>query len=207
MKEMFSFSSEIIFKSMIGELTDISLEDDVVFVNDRKIKGTFIVDGKYKMTEASQVEETFYQEIPIEVDLDEKYDCSGAKINVSDFYYEIINEEILKVHIDMTIDELVVKKEPIVELLTEDDVKVIETLEEEKLVETREVVEIDSIFNELNNADETYSTYSVYIIRENDNVETVLSKYNITREELACYNDLEDIKLGSKLIIPSMKNG
>ncbi len=176
MKEMFSFSSEIVFKSMIGELTDISLEDNITFVDDKKIKGVFIVDGKYKMTEASQLEDTFYQEIPIEVIIDDKYDCDKAKITISDFYYEIINEEILKVHIDMVVDELTIKKEePIVELLTKADVKVIETLEEQPLVETREVVEMESIFNELNNADESYSTYSVYIIRENDNIEMVLN--------------------------------
>ena len=36
--------------------------------------------------------------------------------------------------------------------------------------------------------------------------EEVLNKYNITREELALYNNLDDLKIGSKLIIPTSIN-
>ena len=50
------------------------------------------------------------------------------------------------------------------------------------------------------------TTYQVYIIRENDTIETVLNKYNITRETLNLYNDLTELKLGDKLIIPQVND-
>ena len=62
---------------------------------------------------------------------------------------------------------------------------------------------MDSIFSAFANTEETYSTYSVYILREDDNLEEVIAKYNTNREVLSEYNDLDNLKVGSKLIIPT----
>ena len=62
---------------------------------------------------------------------------------------------------------------------------------------------MDSIFESFANTEETYSTYSVYILREDDNLEEVIAKYNTNREVLSEYNDLDNLKVGSKLIIPT----
>ena len=61
----------------------------------------------------------------------------------------------------------------------------------------------NSIFSAFANTEETYSTYSVYILREDDNLEEVIAKYNTNREVLSEYNDLDNLKVGSKLIIPT----
>jgi len=50
---------------------------------------------------------------------------------------------------------------------------------------------------------DTFSTYKVYIVREGDIIEGIMEKYGITRELLEKYNDLSEIKIGDKLIIPS----
>ena len=50
---------------------------------------------------------------------------------------------------------------------------------------------------------DTYLTYKVYIYKEDDTIEKVLSKYKITKDQLSDYNNLEDIIPGSKLVIPS----
>ena len=47
-----------------------------------------------------------------------------------------------------------------------------------------------------------YTTYRVYILREDDHLETVMQKYGVTREQLEEYNQLGDLKIGDKLIIP-----
>ena len=62
--------------------------------------------------------------------------------------------------------------------------------------------DINEILNDINNDNEIYSTYCVYIVREGDTIESILSKYSITHEILGEYNDLSEIKLGDKLIIP-----
>ncbi len=61
---------------------------------------------------------------------------------------------------------------------------------------------INSLFMSLTDEDETFSTYLVYIMRKNDSIEKVLETYDVTREELASYNDLDALEVGSKLIIP-----
>lgn len=48
-----------------------------------------------------------------------------------------------------------------------------------------------------------FITYRIYILREEDNVDTVLSKYNVTREILEQYNNLSELKIGDKVIIPT----
>lgn len=52
--------------------------------------------------------------------------------------------------------------------------------------------------------EEVYTTYKVYIVRDGDTVENILEKYQITRELLGEYNDLENIKIGDKLVIPNV---
>ncbi|MBQ7136577.1 MAG: LysM peptidoglycan-binding domain-containing protein [Bacilli bacterium] len=60
-----------------------------------------------------------------------------------------------------------------------------------------------SIFTAFKDTDETFSTYSIYIIREGDNLDTILNKYNTTKDILMEYNDLSDIRIGTKIIVPS----
>lgn len=49
---------------------------------------------------------------------------------------------------------------------------------------------------------ETYTTYYVYIVKEEDTIDKILVKYGITKEELEAYNDIADIKPGDKIIVP-----
>ena len=53
------------------------------------------------------------------------------------------------------------------------------------------------------NGNESYETYSICIIREGDTIESILEKYSVTKEELEEYNDLSELRMGMKLIIPS----
>ena len=63
--------------------------------------------------------------------------------------------------------------------------------------------DIPSIFSAFKDTDETFSTYCIYIIREGDSLDTVINKYKTTIDILAEYNDLSDIRIGTKIIIPS----
>ena len=62
-----------------------------------------------------------------------------------------------------------------------------------------------NLFENIDNSD-TYVTYYVYIVKEEDNLDKILSKYNVTKEDIAHYNNLENINPGTKLIIPSYNN-
>ena len=62
------------------------------------------------MTAASQIENKFSYKIPVDIEVDSKYDLSNLAIDIDDFTYEIINEEILKVNIDLLLDKLEIKE-------------------------------------------------------------------------------------------------
>ena len=67
--------------------------------------------------------------------------------------------------------------------------------------ERKEFSEVD-IFNSFEDT-ENFSTYRVYIVREGDMIDSIIEKYNTNKELLEKYNDLKEIKIGDKLIIPS----
>lgn len=75
---------------------------------------------------------------------------------------------------------------------------------DEKIVDV-EVKPKKPIFETFDPKNETYVTYNVHIVREEDNVETICLKYGVTKEELSYYNDISMIKLGDKLIVPTYK--
>ena len=61
---------------------------------------------------------------------------------------------------------------------------------------------LPNIFNNISES-ETYKSYTVYIVRENDTLESILNKYSTSKELLEPYNNLEELKIGDKIIIPN----
>lgn len=289
MHEIVSFTKDIEFKTMINKITSISLEHTLMLSGSDSIKGDFIVSGTYKMTAASQLENDFSYKIPVDIVMDDKYDLTNLVIDIDDFTYEVVDEEILRVNIDLLLDKLELKKVEeakedekekeednlvtLDDLFMESDTKEklelddldshsekeitdkadaiikdekaseenrdseekmtlndVESVENEKEVQSIAVNSVDtenikkektilvknesddmktdgaSLFSSFDSSTETYSTYSIYIVRENDSIENIMTKYNTTREQLEEYNDLSDMKIGSKIIIPSNKD-
>lgn len=274
-KQIIPFRKEIEFKTMITKITGISLEHTLALKDEYTIGGDFIVSGTYKMTEASQIEEEFSYKVPVEINIDNKYDTKDITLDIDDFIYEVVDEEKLDLKIDLCIDNLIEKPVEIVDDFEsfesislkdeeiEEDLKdlagarnddienlFLETSKKEDLSISEdllqpindiqeEVVEleqynnepnlqakqidlqptqqpqinlnntpggVESIFSAFSNTDETFSTYCVYIVRENDTVDSIISKYKTTRELLAEYNNLKEIRIGSKIIIPNYQD-
>ncbi len=245
MKQIIPFVNDVSFDSKLSEITSIALEHNLQMENSDSIVGIFTVSGKYKINEISVNEEIFEKEIPFDITLDDKYDASKVKIDIDDFYYEIINEELLRVHIDVIIDNLVYFKEEkkdeeerciededindIIPLdknmnekesdnmsfnttLEEKEDKIIEDLKEDIKEESKDDIrddikenikdEIKEISSNILIDQEEYVTYKVHIIRNDETIDTLIEKYNITKEELEKYNSLDNITMGSKIIIP-----
>ena len=262
MKQIVTLEKEIAFKTMVGEISSISLEPDLSFINDSEIEGNLIISGTYKMTEASTIEEEFSYKVPVEIMLTTALEEETRKVDINNFTYAIVNEEALSITVELLIEGLekieveeeevekvIEPKEEVsdsvreikdktiiengavedntkeeIEVLTTDEEKEEPVSLEEKLPSLEEVPVMkeeekvtepamkedtsnkqvmDSIFSAFANTEETYSTYSVYILREDDNLEEVIAKYNTNREVLSEYNDLDNLKVGSKLIIPT----
>lgn len=274
MKKLVPFTKEIEFKTMISKVTSISLEHTLRVEKDNLISGYFILEGTYKMTQASQIDEEFSYKIPVDIELDEKYDTSNITLDIDDFTYEVIDEEKMRLNITLCIDnieekEVVLPVEDVIEdfdaleledknssnreskndgvlddlfldtskkvPLEFDSKKEIEeeseqnntdnsTINNENIETSNELIyednasnntnndtnkpqmvnnNVSSIFSSFKDNIETYKTYSVYIMKEEDTIDVVLQKYGVTREELEEYNDMSDIKTGSKIIVPS----
>ena len=207
MKKIIPFKKDIIFKTNLKEITSISLENTLKVDNDL-VCGNFIISGEYKITESSLNTELFSYELPFEVAFDSKYDLTNALIDIDDFYYEIVNDSVLNVHIDVSVDKIeenieedfIMNKEEIIEDISDN-------IENERCVE-EEIVEDDkiSLFDNID-IDDTYNTYKVYIVRENDTLESIIERYSVDKDTLEIYNNLSEIKLGDKIIIPITYEG
>ena len=77
-------------------------------------------------------------------------------------------------------------------------------VEEEVNEEDRDDSEV-KLFN-IDDNSETFGTFIVYMVRQNETINTIISKYNTSLEEIEKYNDLKELSVGSKLIIPLLKN-
>ena len=138
MKKKVSFTKDLEFPTMIGEITEITLEDNLKFIDSNNIEGSFFISGKYKMTEASRLEEDFSFNLPVEISILEKCELDTCKLSIENFNYEIIDDDILRSNIDVLIEgrELIEEKEPVI---AEDREEKIEQEEQEvKSIDTKE---------------------------------------------------------------------
>lgn len=343
MKKIISFEKKIDFPSMIGEVTAISLDHTLKFIDESNVEGEFCISGNYKLTEASRIEEHFDYKIPADIVLGEKLDLETTKVEIDDFYYEIEDDDRMICYIDVklegveqvdipeeetsnisvnesieeepfpTIEPLEVREEtvPIIQEIPneesnnqidnviinikeqeadnekefetvtpiiindeenkeeiapiEEETKKIEEVIEDELssdslrecdgdyaydnemiprdeeftsIKTKEKEQVEqetmkeelkqeitkeelkqeiaittdendeegqsvgSLFSALKDSDDTFATYSVYILRQEETVTSIVEKYKTTKEELESYNDLSNLTIGSKIIIP-----
>lgn len=209
MKKLIPFQKDLNFDKKIYEISSISLEHTLKPKENNQISGEFIISGTYKLTEASMNLDPFEYKLPFNISIDNKYDTKNIEVDINDFYYEFTNNEILSVNIEVVIDGLEEKeekempKETQIEETKEKPHEEREIINEENITETKK--ETKSIFENLDK-NERYAVYKVHIVTENDTIDNIMQKYQITKEELENYNDLNDMQIGSKLIIQGHEN-
>lgn len=233
MKQIVPFIKNIEFKTNIEEVTCISLDYTLKSTLDNIISGEFDLYLEYKENDISVIAEKYESKIPFDIDLDEKYSLDKVKVEIDDFYYEI-EDNIIILHIDLLVNDLELVEEKLDDVIVKHEERLelseIEKTDEEELkeeLEEREDIEITDLFKEdevvipvevkekpkntknifetFDPANETYVTYNVHIVREDDNVDSICLKYAVSKEDLANYNDLKEIKMGDKLIVPTYK--
>lgn len=208
MKKIVPFKKEISFKTNLSEITSISLDHELE-LDGYTIKGNLFISGSYKMNDVSVNVEEFKYNIPVNIEMNNNYILDDIKMDIEDFYYEIIDNNILSVDIEVSIDNL--KEAPMEEekhpiIIEEEMVPVdFEVTNLEDVEESRvDATDVKSLFNNFDDSNETFSTYKICIVKETDTVESIVLNYGITKELLSEYNDISDIKIGDKLIIPSV---
>lgn len=251
MKQIIPFKKDLPFKTKVSDITSISLERKIEILDGGIVTGTFYITGDYKMNEGSINRERFSFDLPFDITLDPRYDVNSVKADIEDFYYDVINEDTLKVNIDLYIEaeylpdtsldnnilteedksdnemnDVQKEDEPVEEdrnimMESKSDSKNYGNIEIEKDKEvTSEKINNDDatmndsdierndvddfandLFSNLDNT-ETYTTYYVYIVKEEDTIDKIISLYGVTKEDIENYNDITNIKPGDKVIIP-----
>lgn len=138
-------------------------------------------------------------------ELKQKNEEEQKEIEVS----ELLNEDRKTIEIEETKKDIVEN-----ELNTETKLEIKET--EPKLnidikpeneimkskTEEREKIKTDEIINNVGKIDDAYVTYKVYTINSNETLESIVIKYHTTIDELKEYNDLNNLSINDKIIIP-----
>ena len=213
MKIILPFKKDVLLKDNVYEITSISLENQLS-INEYLLQGTLYVTGEYRVSEVSNTVLPFNLELPVSISLDDNYDTSNAKCDIDDFYYEIIDNQKISISVDISVDRLKqreisdnkrninVIEDRCIDIDDDIDDKVVENSKVDN--DKKEVKEnsINSLFDNLDN-NENYKSYLIYIIRENDTLDNILEKYNVDIDIIKEYNDISDIKVGDKIIIPS----
>ena len=222
MKQVIPFYKEIVFKNKIANLTSISLEHNEKVV-DGEVSGEFIVYGDYKVHNDTTEKEEFKYKLPFTALLPDDIDLSTVKVDITDFKYDQIDEDVLRIDIDFSIEgdtlECLDEREIVEEDTINEEIDEILGIKEE--VETLELpvesmeeevqVREDTINEEIQVIEKTeekietmeeYVTYHVHVVGSNDSVENIMKLYNTNLDMLNQYNDIKELKIGDKVIIP-----
>jgi len=224
MTQNIPFKKDVLFKTKVAEIEKIHLSEKIINRGPGIVSGEFNLTGTYKMHMASRLSEEFEFSMPFDIALDDRHDHEAIALRITNFRYEIIDNEILRAFIDVELDGLI--EEPnheVVNIETEAEERVEAAIpefeEEPNIIVENEVninietpesdeeehnitAEVNTIFNNLTETDETYSTYNVYTMGESDSLENVIAKYQTDIDTLARYNQIDQVRAGDKLIFP-----
>ena len=194
------------------------------------IEGNFIVSGEFRSHEVSINKEAFLYKLPFSVDVTDKIVKESVDFEITDFTYEILGDNLLKVNIEfmVTADEIEEIKEE--NEMVEEEEREEESQEKEEVREA-EIEEIHQMFLEEPQEKETteemedtrldqqseelildtagtteseYVTYHIHIVSEEDTLESIVAMYQTDSDTLKRYNGVDTIAVGDKLLIPCL---
>ena len=229
MNQKIEFKKDCMLKTYVSSITDISLTHDYKILDDT-IEGYFDVTGSYKVTMSSVETESFMFTIPFTIALSSLIDKDTIDLKLSDFNYSVEKDVLhLKMFLDMDYQEIEIKEDTedneeidnmindLIDKESTTDIKspsefhnevmldnVIDSKEEVSTKEKVSEKNFNTIFNEVKESN--FSKYKVYIMRSEDTLESILVKYKVTLDEIKEYNDIDNINIGSKIVIPYNKN-
>lgn len=194
----------------VEEITVEEVEEDKIEVleeNEKKEEKELFEISEEKEREEKEVEEK-QEEVPNQEDNDFR-ECDG---DIKEEEEKIIEEKIEEKVVPERVEEEVAEVEEDNKVVEESiEINNVVTKEEKEEVNKEEVTmeekqesnNMSSLFQAFETSEETFTTYSVYIVRKEDSIEKIMDTYKISRESLSEYNDLSEIEIGSKIIIPT----
>ena len=224
MKSIVPYTKDIAFDTKISEICSISLEHELT-IGEAEIEGQFIVTGEYKTHEVSVNKEPFSYKLPFTLEVTENIVKESIDFEITDFTYELVDDSTLRVNIEFSVsaEEKEEETEEIPEETEEDTEK--ESLRESVMEEINELfpeveeseekqVEVEDeedrldenseniILDAMQEKESEVATYHIHIVNTNDSIESICAVYNTDEATLKEYNNIENIQVGDKIIIP-----
>jgi len=215
MKQVIPFEYVVNFKTELASITSISLEHEEQ-IKKGEVSGNFIIYGNYKEHTDTTEEELFKYRIPFTTIIPDNISLDTVIVDIENFTYNIESEKTLKVNIDYLVsgeemiivdneeknrnDEETVKFDDLPKIIEEARIENKEEKSDEDMIIRNEQVE------EINKIEEEYITYHIHIVSENETVEDMIKKYETTIDNVRNYNDITNIKVGDKILIPELLN-
>ncbi len=218
MKSIVPYTKDIAFDTKIAEICSISLEHELT-IGDAEIEGQFIVTGEYKTHEVSVNKEPFSYKLPFTLEVTENIIKESIDFEITDFTYELVDDSTLRVNIEFSVSAE--EKEEEIEEVEEDTEKEslresvmeeinelfpeVEEPEEEQVEDTEERLDENSeaiILDAMQEKESEVATYHIHIVNNNDSIESICAIYNTDEATLKEYNNIENIQIGDKIIIP-----
>ncbi len=201
MNRTYTLDKEFIFPTTIYEITSISIDHNYDIV-ENTLEGTLNVSGDYRIHEISINKEDFSFKIPINEPLESNINLDTVEFDITDFTYELVNNDELHVHITYVISGeqnlIEFDSEPkLDEFLNNNDVEVVD-LTEDRVEDNK--IEEDIIKNI--KTEDAFVKYHVHTVTMNDSLESICQKYKVNLNTLKKYNTFDNLELNMKLLIP-----
>ena len=197
MNNIIPFEKELDFHSKVSEIISISLEREYE-IRDEEISGNLIVTGDYKSHEVSTNVIPFSFKIPFEIAITDNIDKETISLEISDFSYDMKDDSKIIVHVELMLvasekEEIIERGEPFFIPVEEDDNQE-DNIEENVIVDSEDNNEVDN---------GEYVSYKVHVVNKGESIESICSIYHVDKLLLEEYNDLNNVDVGMKIIIPS----
>ena len=163
------------------ELVEIEEDKEI----SEEIKPDLVIDSR-----SNSEEEIEKEEVKDEIKQEEKIDNDEEEIDRFNIFENMLKKEDTTMNNDSS------------DLFLQKDENIVKVNKSEDFIDN----EMNSIFNNFSEKDEKFVSYYVHIVRENDNIDTICLKYGVSVEKIKEYNNIDQIALGSKIIIPYIVN-
>ena len=174
MQSIVPYTKEIQFKSKIFEICSISLEHEINS-SDTEITGNFIISGDYKSHEVSVNKEAFNYKLPFHLEVTDTIDKNSLQFEITDFNYQVIGEDTLKVDIEFQVSAT--------------------TIEPVKIEEREEIPEIKKeVIEDIKKISTIIGKENLYIIEDIDELFHKEEIENASPEERPEVEEKEEIK-------------
>lgn len=148
LKSVIPFTKDLDFSTKVSEITSISLEREFE-VKEASIEGNLFVTGEYKSHEVSANVIPFSFKIPFTIEIPDNLEKESITLEISDFAYDNKDENKIEVNIELELsgeikeekEESDEKEEPIVEVDSEEILRMMEEEREKREVDVEEIEE------------------------------------------------------------------